>query len=558
MINRVLVIGLDSAPLNLLERWIYEGRLPNLANVFSQGAYGVLNSTLPPLSPAAWSSFATGMNPGKHGVFDHGYRQPGTYKIAPTNGRLRGGTTIWNLLSERGKIVGVINVPETYPPEPVNGFMISGMDTPSDDSIWSYPPSLAEELKEAIGGYKVYGTRSKENLDRSIAGMFETIPMRMKAATYLWKKYELNFMILVFMETDVIQHKTWKYMDPSHPYYDKTKANKYGNAILKVYQCIDQHLPLLLDQLDDETALIIMSDHGAGPVDKWLNLNNWLLREKFMFLKEQPLSLARYWLFRAGVTPNNAYRVVSKLNVGLVDRFADQTKRKSSIMKASPFMKIFLSFNDIDWERTRAYTLGGNLTGIWINLKGREPNGCVSPGPEYEQLRDELIQRLKELKDPKTNIPIATSIYRREEIYHGPYLDRAPDIVFETRDEQYVGFGIQEFVTNAIAEPSPVFNGCHRRAGMVVLYGKPFLKGIRLRDHDITDLSPTILYLLNHPIPEDMDGDVMIDALRSDYCHTHPIHKSGMSWKPSLDDKSSFSKEEETLVTEHLRNLGYL
>lgn len=558
MIKRVMVIGLDSAPLDLLSTWIGQGELPNLGRIFSKGAYGILNSTLPPLSPAAWSSFATGMNPGKHGVFDHGYRQPGTYKIAPTNRRLRGGKTIWQLLSENGKRVGVINVPETYPPESVNGFMISGMDTPSEDSIWSYPPSLAEELKDVMGGYKVYGSRSKENLDRSIAGMFETIPMRMKAASYLWSKYELNLMILVFMETDVIQHKTWKYMDVSHPQYDPNGAKKYGNAILDVYKCIDRHLPLLLDQCDEETALIIMSDHGAGPVDKWLNLNNWLVREGFMCLKSNFLTQARYLLFRAGITPNNAYRIAAKLNLGLVDRVADQTKRKASIMKASPLMKVFLSFNDIDWRKTRAYTLGGNLTGIWVNLKGREPEGCVLPGLEYENLRDELIKRLQTLRDPQTNLPIVAKIYRREEIYQGPYLDRAPDIVFETRNEHYVGFGIQEFVTNVIAEPSPVFNGCHRRAGMVALYGKPFLEGTYLNDHDITDLAPTILYLLGQNIPEDMDGSVMLDAFNPEVRLSYPIRKAGTSWKPSVDDESNFTEDEEKAVAEQLRNLGYL
>jgi len=137
-------------------------------------------------------------------------------------------------------------------------------------------------------------------------------------------------------------------------------------------------------------------------------------------------------------------------------------------------------------------------------------------------------------------------------------LDRAPDVVFETRNEQYVGFGIQEFVTNVIAEPSPVFNGCHRRAGMVALYGKPFLEGVYLKDHDITDLAPTILYLLGQNIPEDMDGNVMLDAFNPEIRLSYPICKSGTSWKPSIDDESNYTEEEEKAVAEQLRNLGYL
>ncbi|MCP4361666.1 MAG: hypothetical protein GY796_26950 [Chloroflexi bacterium] len=558
MIKRVMVIGLDSAPLELLEPWMEAGELPNLSRLATEGSMGVLNSTFPPLSPAAWSSFATGMNPGKHGVYDHGYRQPGSYRIVPTNALRRGGKTVWQLISEQGGRVGVINVPETYPPEPLNGFMITGMTTPSEESEWCYPATLKEDLETAMGGYQIYGARSKENLDLSLAGMHETIPMRMKAAAHLWKNYAPEFMILVFMETDVVQHKTWKYMDSSHPQYDADGAQKYGRAILDVYKQIDDHLPLLLDQVDEETAVIIMSDHGAGPIDKWLNLNNWLVRKGFLRLKTAPSSRLRYLLSRLGLTPNNAYKLIARLQLGVTDRVADQTKKKSSIRQANPLMRLFLSFADVDWSRTRAYTLGGNLTGLWINLEGREPEGGVAPGTEYERLRDKLINELQDLCDPDDGQPIATAIYRREEVYDGPYVERAPDILFETRDEQYVGFGIQEFVTNAIAEPSPVFSGCHRRAGMVILHGQPFRQGVSLSQQDIMDVTPTILHLLGYSVPEDMDGQVMTEAMNPAFLDDFPIRFSSATWQPSKDDESRFSEGDEERVTERLRSLGYL
>ncbi len=218
MAERVLVIGLDSAPLAYVERWMAEGRLPNLSRFLQRGARGILRTVNPPLSPAAWSSFATGLLPAKHGVYDHIYRRPGSYDIAPANSHRRAGTPLWQLISEHGGSVGVINVPETYPPIPVNGFLISGMDTPSDDAPWAFPADLRAELQHATGGYEVFGPRSKENLDRSIAGMYQTIPMRARAGAYLWREHQPDFMILVFMETDVIQHKCWKYMDPAHPH----------------------------------------------------------------------------------------------------------------------------------------------------------------------------------------------------------------------------------------------------------------------------------------------------------------------------------------------------
>ena len=578
MTQRLLVLGLDSAPLSLLEPWIQAGKLPNLSRLIAGGATGILNSTFPPLSPAAWSSFATGMNPGKHGVFDHGYRQPGTYKIVPTNARLRGGKALWEIIGEQGGKVGVINVPETYPPQPVNGFLITGMSTPSDEADWCYPPSLKTELQKAIGGYKVYGQRSKENLDLSLAGMHQTIPMRIRAAAHLWKAYAPHLLILVLMETDVVQHKTWKYMDPAHPHYDRVGAQKYGRAILEVYQRVDENLPLLLDGLDEESAVIVMSDHGAGPIEKWLSLNNWLMGENFLHLKPNPAARLRHLLFRLGWTPNNAYKIAAALQLGMVDRAANQLMvqtmtatsqngdatverdkpQNTTVQPSHLLSRLFLSFADVDWSRTRAYTLGGNLTGIWVNLKGREPQGCVSPGAEYEQIRDQLIARLRAMRDPSDGLPIATKIYRREEVYQGPYLDRAPDVLFETRDEQYIGFGMQEFVTNRLAEPSPLFSGTHRRAGMVSLSGAPFRKGARLNAHQIVDLAPTILHLLGYTIPSDMDGQVMSEALTAQFHASHPIQISGESWLPSPDDHSGYSVEDEAAISERLKGLGYL
>lgn len=556
--RKIMVIGLDSAPLYLLDPWIKKGELPNIGRLMTEGTSGILKSTFPPLSPAAWSSFSTGMNPGKHGVYDHGYRQPNSYKIVPTNSLRRGGKTIWELISENGNKVGVINVPETYPPKPVNGFMITGMTTPSDESQWCYPETLSMELEEAIGGYQVHGSRSKENLDLSLEGMKQTIPMRVKAASYLWKQYQPDFMILVFMETDVVQHKTWKYMDHNHPQYDPIGAKRYGNAILDIYKTIDKQMQLLLNQIDEETIVIVMSDHGAGPIDKWINLNNWLLQNGFIKLKSAAITQLRHLGYRSGITPNNAYRIVSRLKTGFVDKVAENAKKQSSIRKANPLMNIFLSFEDIDWNSSRAYSIGGNIPGIWVNLRGREPEGCVSPGGEYEKLRDEIIERLETLRDPANGNRIATAIYRREEVYEGPYVDRAPDIVFETLNEEYVGFGIQEFVTNKIAEPSPLFSGCHREDGLFILHGKPIRRAVRTDAQQIIDLAPTILYFMNLDIPSDMDGHVIVNAITHKYLDNHPIKISGQSWKPSEDDIARFSSEEEAAVTERLRDLGYL
>jgi predicted AlkP superfamily phosphohydrolase/phosphomutase len=495
------------------------------------------------------------MNPGKHGVFDHAYRRSDSYEIVPTNARRRAGKTLWQLIGEQGERVGIINVPETYPPEPVNGFLITGMSTPSDDSDFCYPLALAQELEQAIGGYKVFGPRSKENLDQALAGMHETAVMRLRAAGYLMQKYDPRFMVVVLQETDNVQHRFWKYMDPNHPQYDAENAQRYGDAILAVYQRVDEHLHLLLDQIDQDTVVMVMSDHGGGAIHKWLYLNNWLVRQGLIRFKRTPLVYLRRALYQLGYTPGNVMDLAMRLRLGITDRTVQQVKKSSSARNL--LYGLFLSFADVDWSRTTAYTLGGNMTGIYVNLRGREPQGCVKPGAEYESLRDEIIARLGGLRDEETGVLVATRIYRREELYAGPHLERAPDVIFETHDERYVGFGGQEFTANVIMSPSPLFNGCHRRDGMIVMCGQPIPSGIRLPPYDIIDLAPTILHLLGFPVPEDMDGQVMVEALSRDFQDQHPIQLSEKAWQ-AAEDESGLSPSEEAEITKRLKGLGYL
>jgi predicted AlkP superfamily phosphohydrolase/phosphomutase len=495
------------------------------------------------------------MNPGKHGVFDHAYRKSGSYEVVPTNARRRAGQTLWQLIGEHGGRVGVINVPETYPPTPVNGFMITGMSTPSDDSEFCYPESLAQELEQAIGGYKVFGRRSKEDLDLALEGMHETALMRLRATDYLLKKYEPQFMITVLQETDTVQHRFWKYMDPDHPQYDSEGSRRYGNAILSVYQKIDENLTPILDQMDEDSLVIVMSDHGAGAINKWLYLNNWLVRVGFIKFKSSPSVNLKKTLYQLGYTPGNAMDMAMRMKLGLTDRAIKQV-RTSNTSKNFLF-RLFLSFDDVDWSRTKAYTLGGNMTGIYINLRGREPMGSVEPGKEYDTVRDEIITQLADLRDEEAGVPIAERIYKREELYSGPYLERAPDIIFDAYDERYVGFGGQEFSSNMVMAPSRLFNGCHRRDGMVLLAGKHIQPGKRLATHDIIDLAPSILYLLGYPVPTAMDGRVITEALEPEFLEQNQIRFVDSDWE-GAQDSTGFTPTEEANITERLKDLGYL
>lgn len=559
--RRVLVIGLDSAPLAWVQKWAAEGRLPNLKKVLERGASGILRTVNPPLSPAAWSSFSTGLLPAKHGVFDHIYRRPATYDVAPTNAKTRHGQPLWHIISEQGGRVGVINVPETYPPTPVNGVIISGMDTPSDEAGWSYPATLKGELQNAIGGYKVFGRRSKESLDVSIAGMYETIPTRIKAGRYVWETQRPDFMIVVLMETDVIQHKCWKYMDPAHPGYraDSAETAKYRTAIPDIYALADQHLGPWFDSLADDTTLMVMSDHGAGPLNKFLYLNNWLIREGYLCFKASALSRLKQALFQLGLTPERLFDAVAKLRLGLVDAGTNKIKQDmASRERTTGFQNMFLSWNDIDWSRTRAYALGGNSTGFYINLKGREPLGCVEPGAAYEALRDDLMAKVSRWHDPELNLPVVERVFRREDQHIGPYADRAPDVIFTTTAEAYVGFGGHEFANNQLMKASALFNAHHRMDGMVALAGPAVLGGGRTLDtHQIVDVAPTILHLLGYPVPAEMDGAVMTQALTPDFLAAHPVHRSERV-SAVAPANGAYSAKDENQVMQRLADLGYV
>jgi len=562
MPRRALIIGLDSAPLPWVERWAIEGRLPHLGRLMKSGARGVLRSVNPPLSPAAWSSLATGMVPAKHGVFDHIYRHPDSYDVAPTGARNRAGRPVWQIISDRGGTVGVINVPETYPPTPLNGFMLSGMDTPSDESDFAYPQELKSELERAIGGYKVFGMRSKESLDRSIAGMHKTIPMRASAGQYLWETYRPDFMILVFMETDVIQHKCWKYMDPTHPEYDtpaaRSKRAAYADAIPDVYAHIDRALGPWLDSLDEDTTLIVMSDHGAGPLYKFLYLNNWLVHEGFMHFRPSLFTRLKSTAFRLGFTPGNALDLLSRLGLGILDRATDKIKADMTRSgRTTVPQRAFLSWSDIDWPRTRAYTLGGNLTGIYINVRGREPQGCVAPGSEYEALRHSIAARLKDWRDRDTGFPVVDHVYMREEIHEGPFGDHAPDVFFTTTDEGYVGSGGHEFASNRLMDRSQLFNGHHRMEGMILLAGKGVAPGM-LEPSQIVDVAPTVLHLLGHPVPTNMDGSVLFQAFTRESFSGQEVATSVSVELQAAGDAETYSDKDEAEIISRLTDLGYL
>lgn len=549
--DKVCVIGLDGATLSLVGPWAQAGELPVLRGLMEEGVTGILRSTIPPITPAAWTSFATGKNPGKHGVFDHIYRREGSYEVEPVSSRLCAAKTLWRLISEGGKKVGVINVPLTYPPQEVNGFLVTGMFTPSDRVEFTYPPSLAGELKREVGGYMVGGTRPKEDYQRFLDQLYVRQKNRMETALYLMRRYDCDFFMVVFNGTDLVQHKFWKFMDEKHPQHDPRGAERYRQAILEFYRQADKDLGRIIEALGEEVALVIMSDHGAGAASRYFVVNNWLLREGFLQLKDGLLTRLKYHLFRGGYTPLSILNALSRLGFGIATRTFAMGNKPGLLRKA------FLSWLDIDWSETMAYALGHLYGQIYLNVEGREPQGKVRPGREYEELREEAIRSLAAATEDDSGEKIVGDIYRKEEIYSGPYIDRAPDILFALRDRRSMALAEQQFSSHLLFDPAIRVSASHRMGGLLMMRGPGVRKGAELEGTRIIDLAPTILYILGLDIPSDMDGRVLEEAFEESFLTRRRIRYGPPSpLGAGLD--SGFDEEESQEIRDRLRGLGYL
>ncbi len=556
--SRVLVIGLDGATFDLIKPWSEQGYLPTLTKLLNEGAHGSLESTIPPMTGPAWTSFATGVNPGKHRLYDWIAREDGAYRFLPMTAADCRAPTLYSLLGEMNRRVCVLNVPMTYPPMPVNGVQVSGLPAPSTKVPITYPDNLLDEINAAVGEYLLYPdpgqAYSDSGVDSFLQRLYVTTDVRVQTLDYLRSREDWDFTMVVFNGTDTVSHAMWKFMDETHPLYDPRKADKYGNAIRDYYQYVDTKMARMVDQLDEDTTLVVMSDHGFGPFHKFIHVNNWLMQQGYMQTKSGAKSQMKRRMFNAGFSPMNVYDNMMRFGLGAMKKEVVRGQGMGQdLMKT-----LFLSFDDIDWRRTRAYSLG-NVGQIYLNVVGREPFGCVRPGEEYDQLRDEIIARLRELRDPANGALVVETIYKREDIYSGDYLENAPDIVFLPRNLEYFGFGEYEFGSHQIIEPMKRgISGTHRMNGIFMAYGAAIRGGTEVKDANLVDLAPTIMHLMGESVPEHMDGRVLTEAIVEG---DREIAKQ--QWNQSRDSGAvnggaAMSDADRKALAERLRSLGYV
>ncbi len=552
---KVLVIGLDGVTFDLLGPWIEAGELPNLKRLMDRGAWGKLRTTLPPISSSSWSSFVTGVNPGKHGLVDFVFPGAESYKVTMIDATSRRTQSLWHWLNDAGYQVGLLGIPTTYPPEPVDGFMISGFLAPGPESEWAYPPELKEELLAELGEFHLSPEeryRSTRWLDRFLDDLTASVENRTQAALYLMRNKPWDLFAVVYWDTDMVQHETWRLLDPSHPRHDAAEAAAHREQILTFHRKVDADVGRLLGEADggEETLVVVMSDHGFGPVHSFFLTNNWLASLGLLKFKRNPWTAFKRLLFRLGYTPLQMFRIARALGLGSLRRKVRFQQQAGLVNRA------FLSFDDVDWSRTRAFSIG-SFGQVYVNVAGVRPQGIVQPGREYEELKEFLVREAAALRDPRSGEPLVERVYRREEIYSGPYLDRTPDLIVQPRGWEYMAFGHADLGSNKLVEAITGLSGHHRPDGVLILSGSGVKPGTELAGASILDLTPTLLHALGVPVPEALDGRVLVEAFEAASLLSRPVAYSQANVYRDGASAPGLSEDEMGEVQEKLRGWGY-
>ncbi len=478
--HKVLVVGLDGATFSLIKPWVKKGQLPLFQKLIKEGCYGKLKSTIPPLTPPAWVSAFTGVNPGKHGIFDffiwEGYQRSPVFSTDIKK------PMVWEILGKRNLKSFVINVPITYPPKKIKGTMITGMQTPDLKSEFTYPKSLRKRLIK--DDYVIdYGDKgevvSEKNiyLDKTI----NVITKRETAALRLMRKKSWDLGIVVFTTTDRVQHFFWQ---------EKEK-------ILKIYQRIETAIERFLKEAGQGTSLIVFSDHGFAPLKNDVYLNNYLKKAGFLSTRSSQSFLAKMGLTEAAaidlanfLTKIGLGKVVDQLSKSVGGRIAEAT-----------------GAGNIDWSKTKAWFASFAGQSVRLNLVGREPQGIVKRA-DYEKIREQIIKKLVLLKDPRTGKKIVKRVYKREEVYDGPYIKNAPDLILEAVKGYVFQEGFNQSLISSARQGRARRTADHRGEGIFLCRAAGVKKGKEVRGLKIWEVAPTIFHLLGMEVPVDFDSQV--------------------------------------------------
>ena len=558
---RALVVGLDGATLNVLQPLLDAGRCPTLGRLMAQGAHSPLNSTTPPMTLPSWSSFLTGCHPGSHGIFDFTRRVPGRYRLELSNATHRRVPTFNRVLSDRGLRTASVAFPTTYPPENIDGVVISGFDSPvatSIDGRFCHPKSLYKEINERFGGMAFADFQELEIdegwHEEALQSLLSEIPRKEAIASWLLEQERWEVFGLLFGESDTVSHHFWMFHDPKSPRYRDESALR--GAIESVYEALDATLSRLIDNANPEWVMVA-SDHGfGGSGDEVLYLNRFLEREG--------------WLSYKG-DPNRSGGAGVRTGSGWFDRAKAAAlrhlpaKAQQQLVRGLPNTLLSLvesnsRYGDIDLTATRAFSDEMNYAAtIHLNVAGRDEQGRI-------QDREMAIQELTEalLAWEENGQRVVSKVHRREDIYSGEAVDWSPDLVLELNEVDGYTYTLLPSARVSAGQTWRRFspsehaggkgqgmNGSHRQHGLLVIWGQGVREGLQI-EADMADCLPTLFALMGHPIPEWWEGRVLLEGLEG----VTPMWVEGAP--PTGPAQQSLAEADAQELEERLRSLGYL
>jgi len=534
---RTMVIGWDGATFDILTPLLKAGFLPNLRLLMEEGVSGSLDSVLPTNSASAWNSFATGKLPSRHGVYEFRHRPEGSpYPDAVVDSTFVREETLWQSLGRHGMRSAVISMPMTYPPQPLDGIMVTGPLTPEHADTFTYPAHLSEELRKTHSGNYPFDVRWMEyqgNEEVLIDALNKLTKVNLETTLDLAKDLKWDLLITVFVSPDRLQHCFWPDLDPDFPEQNPERTKKILPLLQQHFIYLDHCIGQLLSRLADEnTTVIVMSDHGFRGVYEQMVINDWLVEQGLLTYRKTRQNFVK--MLHKFVKP-----VYLRLTKGL-----NLTGRYRILSQAA----------SINWSKTKAYCPWDQQQGISINLKGRESQGIVAPGPEYDRLLDDLETRLRQAREPKTGRPLFKKVIRGKVYYGVPVEAYTPDLLIIPGDYLRVAAPRQKHMYDSTGWAT----GDHSIQGVFIAKGKGVKHGEVVEKARLIDLAPSILYSLNLPVPDDMDGHVLKDLFEESYLAAHPPQTEKVERKRPGTGQAPMSKKQRKELEDQLKGLGYL
>ncbi len=553
-LNKVILLGIDGATPGLLLPWAREGKLPNLARVLADGTHGTLQSTLPPYSASAWVSMMTGRHPSKHGVLDFFSQEAGPGRHEFISSATVRGEAIWHTLGRHGISTGMVNIPLTYPPSAVNGYMVSGFMTPKGRQDYTYPNELREEIIGVTGEYDPdpWDLMAPE---QDLQSFLHWMRITEKVAIHLHDHHRVAFYSSVIQALDQLQHGFWDVLADERA-HSTAAGSRAWPALQECFALMDQAIGQRLSWMDANTTLFLASDHGFQPARRWFFVNRWLRQQGLLQTMTGQRTLGQSLAARLGISRESVRRLVQRMDPFGLRRVLGRFARASIADKLDDSLSL-----PVDWARSRAYSGSRTSEGIYINMIGREPNGIVKAGSEYEELRTQIVRALQDFVDEDTGQTVVSGAFRRDEVYpSGEFVSQLPDILLAFEDKPYL--------VNESTSPGPItapilggdLTGRHHPMGLFAAVGSSIRGNYTVQDARIVDVMPTILYAMGLPIPKDCDGRVLEEIFTPEYRRTHTVvcEETEHALDATEDRGGAYTESEEAEMQRRLRALGYM